>query len=58
MMKYEHDFIYQILPNLTNAVKNLTNEIKRYNDNVDRKLGKETEDSDPVPDVLSDNNND
>jgi hypothetical protein len=57
-MKYEHDFIYQILPNLTKAVKDLTNEIKRYNDNVDSKLGKRTEDSDPISDVLSDNNND
>jgi len=57
MMKYEHDFIYQILPNLTKAVKDLTNEIKRYNDNVDSKLGKRTEDSDHISDVLSDNNN-
>lgn len=58
MMQYEHDFIYQILPNLTKAVKDLTNEIKRYNDNVDSNLGKETEDSCSVSDVLSDNNND
>ena len=37
MMKYEQDFIYQIMPNLTNAVKELAKELKRYNDNMEKK---------------------
>ena len=35
MMQYEHDFIYRIMPDLTNSIKALTKEIKRYNDNKD-----------------------
>jgi len=31
-MKYEQDFIYQIIPNLTRAIEGLTKELKRYND--------------------------
>lgn len=37
MMKYEQDFIYNIIPNLTHAIKDLTKELKRYNDNFERK---------------------
>lgn len=33
MMKYEQDFIYKIIPNLTDAVEKLAKELKRYNDN-------------------------
>lgn len=33
MMKYEQDFIYKIIPSLTNAIEGLTKELKRYNDN-------------------------
>lgn len=32
MMRYEQDFIYQIVPNLTKAIEGLTKELKRYND--------------------------
>ena len=32
MMKYEQDFIYQIIPNLTRSIEGLTKELKRYND--------------------------
>lgn len=37
MMKYEQDFIYQIIPGLTHAIKDLTKELKRYNDNYEHK---------------------
>ena len=37
MMKYEQDFIYNILPNLTSAVKDLAKELKRYNDREESK---------------------
>lgn len=44
MMKYEQDFIYQIIPNLTHAIKDMTKELKRYNDNFERKnFANETE---------------
>jgi hypothetical protein len=36
-MKYEQDFIYNIIPNLTHAIKDLTKELKRYNDNFECK---------------------
>ena len=36
MLKYEHDFIYKIIPDLTNAIKNLSQELKRYNDNMEK----------------------
>jgi len=42
MMKYEQDFIYNILPNLTSAVKDLAKELKRYNDNMEKKQCTET----------------
>lgn len=35
MLKYEHDFIYKIIPDLTNAIENLSQELKRYNDNME-----------------------
>lgn len=45
MLKYEHDFIYKIIPDLTNAIENLSKELKRYNDNMEeeKKCSKETE---------------
>lgn len=36
MTGYEQDFIYKILPRLTDAIEGLTKEIKRYNDSKDR----------------------
>ena len=53
MMKYEQDFIYKILPRLTNAIEGLTKEIKRYNDSKDKDIEMEW-----IDDVISDDNRD
>ncbi len=42
MMKYEQDFIYKTIPQLTNAINNLAEELKRFND------GKETSSANKV----------
>lgn len=53
MTGYEQDFIYKILPKLTNAIEGLTKEIKRYNDSKDRDIEMEW-----IDDVISDDNRD
>ena len=51
MRVYEQDFIYKMLPRLTDAIEGLTKEIKRYNDNNDRDIEMEW-----IDDVISDDN--
>ena len=53
MTVYEQDFIYKILPRLTDAIEGLTKEIKRYNDSKDRDIEMEW-----IDDVISDDNRD
>lgn len=53
MTGYEQDFIYKILPKLTNAIEGLTKEIKHYNDSKDRDIEMEW-----IDDVISDDNRD
>ena len=41
MVKYEQDFIYRVIPNLTQAINRLAVQLEEFNKNVVQKKNKE-----------------